>query len=106
MKIYLYGIIPQEFIIYMVSTLISPAANSMDKQGQKGSEIEHFSIQMADYLSPNNTGLTIEEKQNMFSVINRMTKISYNFPHTKNRSMFLRTNQKYGAYLSLLNIQY
>ena len=55
----------------------------IDKQGQKGSEIEHFSIQMADYLSPNNTGLTIEEKQSMFSVINRMEKISYNFSHKK-----------------------
>ena len=51
------------------------------KQGQKGSEVEHLSIQMADYLAPNNTGLTIDEKRNMFSVINRMEKISYNFPH-------------------------
>ena len=55
----------------------------IEKQGQKGSEIEHFSIQMADYLSPNNTGLTIEEKQSMFSVINRMEQISYNFSHKK-----------------------
>ena len=52
----------------------------LDKQGQKGSEVEHLSIRMADYLSPNNTGLTIAEKQDMFSVLNRMVKISYNFP--------------------------
>ena len=53
------------------------------KQGSKGSEVEHFSIQMADYLAPNNTGLTIAEKQNMFSVVNRMEKISYNFSNKK-----------------------
>ena len=39
---------------------------------------------MADYLSPNNTGLTIADKQDMFSVINRMVKISYNFPRNQN----------------------
>ena len=39
---------------------------------------------MADYLSPNNTGLTIVEKQDMFSVLNRMVKISYNFPRNQN----------------------
>ena len=54
-----------------------------NKQGQKGSEIKHLSIQIAEYLAPNSTGLTIEEKQNMFSVINRMERISYNFPNNK-----------------------
>ena len=34
---------------------------------------------MADYLAPNNSGLSIQEKQEMFSVINRMVPISYNF---------------------------
>lgn len=53
------------------------------KQGQKGSEIEHMSIRMADYLLPNDTGLTIEQKQEMFAVINRMVNISYNFPQNK-----------------------
>ena len=38
---------------------------------------------MINYLAPNSTGLTIEEKQNMFSVINRIEKISYNFPKNK-----------------------
>ena len=36
---------------------------------------------MADYLLP--TGLTIEQKQEMFAVINRMENISYNFPQNK-----------------------
>ena len=53
------------------------------KQGQKGSEIEHMSIRMADYLLPSYTGMTIEQKQEMFAVINRMVKISYNFPQNK-----------------------
>ena len=35
---------------------------------------------MADYLVPNESGLTIEEKQEMFAIINRMVNISYNFP--------------------------
>ena len=35
---------------------------------------------MANYLAPNNSGLSISEKQEMFSVINRMVQISYNFP--------------------------
>ena len=48
-----------------------------------GSAVKHFSIQMIDYLAPNSTGLTIEEKQNMFSVINRIEKISHNFPKNK-----------------------
>ena len=39
---------------------------------------------MADYLSPNNTGSTISEKQDMFSVLNRMVKTSYNFPQNQN----------------------
>ena len=52
----------------------------MLKRGEKGIEIEHFSIRMADYLSPNMAGLTIKEQQEMFAVINRMVKISYNFP--------------------------
>ena len=56
----------------------------LERQGQKGSEVEHLSIRVADYLSPNNTGLTIADKQDMFSVINRMVKISYNFPHNQN----------------------
>ena len=56
----------------------------LERQGQKGSEVEHLSIRISDYLSPNNTGLTIADKQDMFLVINRMVTISYNFPHNQN----------------------
>ena len=37
---------------------------------------------MSDYLAPI-TGLTISEKQEMFSIKNRMIQISYNFPNNK-----------------------
>ena len=52
----------------------------LDKLGKKGSEVEYSSIRMADYLVSNNSGLTIPEKQQMFAIINRMVKISYNYP--------------------------
>ena len=50
-----------------------------EKRGKKGSEVNHVSLRLADYLAPNNSGLSILEKQEMFSVINRMVQISYNF---------------------------
>ena len=49
-----------------------------EKRGKKGSEVNHVSLRLADYLAPNNSGLSILEKQEMFSVINRMVQISYN----------------------------
>ena len=42
-----------------------------------------LTIRMADYLAPNNSGMTIEEKQQLFAIINRMVNISYNFPQNK-----------------------
>ena len=50
------------------------------KQKSKGSEIRYSDIEMADYLLPVNSELTIEQKQKMFSVRNRMIEISENFP--------------------------
>ena len=35
---------------------------------------------MADYLVPNNSGLSIEEKQQLFAIINRVVNINHNFP--------------------------
>ena len=52
----------------------------LDKRGKKGIEVEYTSIRMADYLVPNNSRLTISEKQQMFAIMNRMVKISYNYP--------------------------
>ena len=56
----------------------------IEKRGKKGSEVNHVSLRMADYLAPNNSGLSILEKQEMFAVINRMVPISYNF-HQNNK---------------------
>ena len=55
----------------------------LKKRGKKGQEVEHFTLRMADYLAPNNSGMTIEEKQQLFAIINRMVNISYNFPQNK-----------------------
>ena len=50
------------------------------KQKSKGSEIKYSDIEMAEYLHPINSELTIEQKQKMFSVRNRMVEIAENFP--------------------------
>ena len=52
----------------------------LDKRGKKEIEVEYTSIRMADYLVPNNSRLTISEKQQMFAIMNRMVKISCNYP--------------------------
>ena len=59
----------------------------LDKRGKKGREVEHQNIRMADYLVPNKSGLSIEEKQQMFAIINRMVKIDYNFPQNNSIAM-------------------
>ena len=66
----------------MIKTRINEAALNYltSKQRTKGGEIKYEELQMSEYLSPNNTGLTIENKRNMFSVLNRMVNISANFP--------------------------
>jgi hypothetical protein len=51
-----------------------------EKQKSKGSEICYIDIEMADYLLPENKMLTIDEKQQLFAVRNRMTEITSNFP--------------------------
>ena len=50
------------------------------KQGEKGGEIKYSEIIMSEYLQPNESGLSISQKQEMFSIINRMVNISGNFP--------------------------
>jgi hypothetical protein len=51
-----------------------------EKQKSKGSVICYTNIEMADYLLPENDWLTIDEKQQLFAVRNRMTEIPSNFP--------------------------
>ena len=51
----------------------------LGKQGKKGKENEYFSLEMAEYLLPMNSKLTIEEKCEMFAVKNAMINIAANF---------------------------
>ena len=48
------------------------------KQNIKGKEISYENIELADYLQPYNN-LSIEEKQKIFEMRNKMTKIPNNF---------------------------
>ena len=54
-----------------------------EKQGSKGKENIYEDLSMAEYLLPSNNNLTIVEKQNLFSVKNRMVWIPANFPKPK-----------------------
>ena len=49
------------------------------KRGSKGQEIKYTKVEMAEYLLPFNSKLNIEEKQYLFSIRNRMTKIPINY---------------------------
>ena len=51
-----------------------------DKIRSKGKENKFEEFSMAEYLLPENRKLTIHEKQKLFEVKNRMTKIPINFP--------------------------
>ena len=53
-----------------------------NKIRSKGKENEHKDLSMAEYLLPENKLLSIEEKQRLFQVKNRMTKIPSNFSKT------------------------
>ena len=55
----------------------------LSKQGSKGQEIAYTSLEMADYLQPFNSTLNIEEKQKLFALRNRMTKIPSNYGKTE-----------------------
>ena len=51
-----------------------------NKQKTKGQEMKYTEMQMAEYLSPINSKLTIIQKQTMFALRNKMFEISENFP--------------------------
>ena len=55
------------------------------KQGKKGGEISYTSLEMAEYLQPYNSILTIEQKQELFEVRNMMVQIPNNFPKTSEK---------------------
>ena len=50
------------------------------KQGSKGSETIYLDLSMSEYLLPTNSELSIEEKQQLFSVKTRMKNIPSNYP--------------------------
>ena len=50
------------------------------QQGSKGKENIYSHLIMADYLLPENSVLTISEKQKLFAIKNRMITIPGNFP--------------------------
>ena len=57
------------------------------KQKSKGGEILYSDIEMAEYLLPTNEALTLEEKQKLFSIRNRMVDIPSNFPKSDEKSL-------------------
>ena len=50
----------------------------MKKRGKKGKELKYQKIEMAAYLSPNNS-LNIKEQRKIFEMRNRMTNIPANY---------------------------
>ena len=53
----------------------------LQKRGSKGSEMKYSCIKMAEYLRPNEEGLSISDQRYIFSIRNRMVPISENFPN-------------------------
>ena len=51
----------------------------LQKRGSKGIEIEYTCLKMADYLLPNDSGLTITEQRYIFAMRNRMISLPLNF---------------------------
>ena len=55
----------------------------LKKHGSKGKEIKYTFLEMADYLHPFNNELTIEEKQFVFALRNRMVNIPHNIGNSE-----------------------
>ena len=51
----------------------------LEKQGSKGKEIKYEELKMAEYLTPTEDKLTIEDQRNIFAIRNRMVRIETNF---------------------------
>ena len=74
----------------------------INKVRRKGKENEYKDLSMAEHLLPENRLLSIEEKQRLFEVKHRMTRIPSNFPQNRlNKSMLLWWRRKYGTYVQL-----
>ena len=55
----------------------------LEQRKIKGKEIEYQKLEMADYLTPLNRKMNIENNRMMFSVRNRMVDIKSNFKEGK-----------------------
>ena len=66
----------------------------LEKRKTKGKEIEYQKLEMAEYLTPINRKMSIEEKRMMFSVRNQMVDIKSNFKGGKIEVMCLCGNNK------------
>ena len=58
-----------------------------ERRGSKGSEILYEYLEMSNYLAPNDSGLSIDDKKLMWSIRNRMVNIPSNFPGKININM-------------------
>ena len=65
----------------IIKTKISDQALKylLNKRGSKGQEMIYNRLEMAEYLMPSNNLINIEDKQNLFSIRNRMVNIENNF---------------------------
>ena len=59
----------------------------LEKRGSKGEEIKYSCIKMAEYLLPNEDGLSISDQRYIFSIRNRMVPISENFPNIQTENI-------------------
>ena len=76
----------KEFKKLIKSRILTNALEYLNKKrGSKGKEIEYTTIEMAEYLMPNNWKLDNEEKRKMFETRNRMTRIQYNFGNKEDK---------------------
>ena len=72
---------PKENFLKMIKSRISDLSLNylLKKRKSKGKEILYEKLEMAEYLMINNKYLSIEEKNNLFSIRNRMVKIENDF---------------------------
>ena len=55
----------------------------LENRKSKGKEIQYTSIEMAEYLLPSTSEMTVDKKRNLFSVRNKMADIPANFQDSK-----------------------
>ena len=86
-------LIAKENFLKIIRAKISERALAylLNMRGSKGKEIKYERLEMAEYLMPYNK-MSIENKQNLFSVRNRMIEIGNNFGKKEN-CIICKTNE-------------